>query len=242
MSTDKIGAKMDGINAVLLKLANASLSGTTKRSFAPMPGGMPPMDPSMGGMPPMDPAAAGGMPPPPMDPNMMPAALGMDPATAMAGAGVPMDPSMAMAGGASVDPMTGAVAGAPAPAPAPAPEMPAIDPALQAAIDEAVAKATGKGGESPDGKPKTGGKVSPEAFMALQSDVAEMKGMLQKAIGYLMGAGKMAPEDPEGDSLGAADTPVTGPSPTSEKVANSRFKPSRVDPMLNVLFNTMVKR
>jgi hypothetical protein len=233
---------MNGINAVLLQIAKSQLAGTTKEAFVQLPGGVktaapaaPPMDPAMMGAPPMDPAMMGA---PPMDPSMMPAAVGMDPAAAMAGAGMPVDPAMAMAGGAPgaapIDPMTGmpmdpaAMGGDPAAAGG----QPAIDPALQAAIDESIAKAMGgaggggAGGEKPKGSGS--GKVDPAMFGALQSDVSEMKGMLHKVTGYLMGAGRISPEEGQAmaGGLGEGDVAASSPAPVAaepaEKVASSK--------------------
>jgi hypothetical protein len=216
---------MAGINETLLRIASAKLGGDfTKRSFQPMPGGaapMPPMDPGM------DPAMAG------MDPSMMPAAMGMDPAQAMAAQGLPMDPAMAMAGGVApgmamdmapdmnrqgqpIDPGAGG-------------GLEGIDPALQAAIDEAVAKATGGSGEP---KTRSAGKISPEEFAAMRTDVGEMKGMLQKVIGFLMGTGQMKEEALAAPSLGAADAP---PPPVVPPEKTAAARPGRKDELLATL-------
>jgi hypothetical protein len=234
---------VSGINDTLLKIANATLNGEVKKAFVPMPGG--------GGGAPVDPMAMmGGGGAPPMDPGMMPAAAGMDPAAAMAGAGMPVDPAMAMAGGAEgaapVDPMTGmpmdpAAAGGD-PAAAGGAEQPPIDPALQAAIDEAVSKATGGagGGAPAEGKPKSGGKVDPEAFAAMQADMSEMKGMLQKAIGFLMGTGQLPAED-AAPQMGEADQqPPAEPivPPTSEKEAKFIQPPS--DELVRTLADLLI--
>lgn len=162
-----------GINGILLRLAQSALEKQAQgEGFvpAPPPGGGP------GGTPPGA--------PPGMDPSMM-AAQGMPPAEMLAQMGAQVDPAMAAAGGASVPPppMPG---GDPAAAAGGAPMgAPPIDPSMQAAIDGAVQKAMG-GAPGAGGKGGAGG-----AKNQMQADIAEIKSLLNKVLGVMVGAGKL---------------------------------------------------
>jgi len=164
-----------GINGILLRLAQSALEKQAQgEGFVPAPppgaGGMPPMGGGAGG-PPMGPGA---------DPAMLAAAQGMPPAEMMAQMGGQVDPAMAAAGGASVPPppMPG---GDPMAAAGGAPP---IDPAMQAAIDSAVQKAMG-------GAPGANGGGKGGAKNQMQADIAEIKGLLNKVLGVMVGAGKL---------------------------------------------------
>lgn len=164
-----------GINGVLLRLANIALE---KRAQG---GGFVPA-PAMGGDPSMQ---GGGAPGGPMGPGvdpMMQAAQGMDPAAMMAMQGQPVDPGLAMAGGATgmPPPSDPAAGGAPAAG---------IDPGIQAAIDAAIQKAMGgaAGGGAAGGK--GGGKN------VMMADIAEIKSLLNKVLGVMVGSGKLPATD-----------------------------------------------
>ena len=187
-----------GINSVLLRLANIALE---KRAQG---GGFVPA-PAMGGDPSMQGggAPAGGPMGPGVDPAMMQAAQGMDPAAIMAAQGQQVDPAMAAAGGATGMPPPGDPAAGGAGAPPPG-----IDPNIQAAIDAAIQKAMGGAAGGAGGKGGSGKNV-------MMADIAEIKSLLNKVLGVMVGSGKLPATD-----LGEVGSQPGEGVPAEQKVAS----------------------
>lgn len=184
---------MSGIYSILNKLASSeSINAVvSKTAMQPMPGGQP--------MPPE------GAPADPMQDPMMMAAQGADPAAMMAGAGMPVDPAMAVAGGAA----PGGVVPAEGADPAMAGGAMPLPPEIQAAIDQAVQAATGGngGGNSGEGG-KTGGKAQ-----KTEEALAGINAKLDKVIGFLIGSGKITPEEAEDVEAVGTPTPEMAAQP-----------------------------
>lgn len=183
-----------GYNPKLGEYAAQATARLIKRAVTPMPGGAPPMDPSMMGAGPMPPIMGGA----PMDPSMMGGAPPMDPS--MMGGAPPMDPSM-MGGDMGLPPEE--------------------DPVAQK-LDEIISLLQ-SGGVAPAGDKTSSGRVTnaelEQRLTSIEDSLSELSTVIQNVLGGppssvdpMAGSGDMGAE-PVGD-IGA---PAMGMPPATDQ-------------------------